>query len=243
MTNLPQIQPHNTLIQAVNARELHHFLQVQTAFKDWIARRISEYGFLEGVDFCSILSESTGGRPAKEYAITLDMAKELSMVERNEQGKMARRYFIECERVARQVMTAPMPVRPTTPTLSKADFAVLQTVVRDLSAQMAYPKASELAIWARLRAVCDVSSIHNIRYSDMWTVQGELSRIGRILRPYADFRKSTEKTLIKRICLGDHSAVWEAVKEMDDTADGFSLLGDDGVFYALERLALEVGHD
>lgn len=98
MTNLPQIQPHNTLIQAVNARELHHFLQVQTAFKDWIARRISEYGFLEGVDFCSILSESTGGRPAKEYAITLDMAKELSMVERNEQGKQARRYFIECEK-------------------------------------------------------------------------------------------------------------------------------------------------
>lgn len=98
MTNLPQIQPHNTLIQAVSARELHHFLQVQTAFKDWIARRISEYGFLEGVDFCSILSESTGGRPAKEYAITLDMAKELSMVERNEQGKQARRYFIECEK-------------------------------------------------------------------------------------------------------------------------------------------------
>lgn len=98
MTNLPQIQAHDTLIQAVNARELHHFLQVQTAFKDWIARRISEYGFLEGVDFCSILSESTGGRPAKEYAITLDMAKELSMVERNEQGKQARRYFIECEK-------------------------------------------------------------------------------------------------------------------------------------------------
>ncbi|AKG09385.1 hypothetical protein AAX05_03445 [Moraxella bovoculi] len=98
MKNLPQIQPHDTLIQAVNARELHHFLQVQTAFKDWIARRISEYGFLEGVDFCSILSESTGGRPAKEYAITLDMAKELSMVERNEQGKQARRYFIECEK-------------------------------------------------------------------------------------------------------------------------------------------------
>ncbi|MFA9487096.1 MULTISPECIES: hypothetical protein [unclassified Moraxella] len=40
------------------------------------------------------------------------------------------------------------------------------------------------------------SSIHNIRYGDMWTVQGELSRIGRILRPYADFRKSTAKTII-----------------------------------------------
>lgn len=102
MTNLPKVQEHLQLIQAVNARELHAFLQVQTTFKDWIARRISEYGFLEGVDFCSILSESTGGRPAKEYAITLDMAKELSMVERNEQGKQARKYFIECERQLQQ---------------------------------------------------------------------------------------------------------------------------------------------
>lgn len=241
MTNLPQIQPHDTLIQAVNARELHAFLQNKRQFSDWIKQRISEYDFVENQDFVSFsqnCEKPKGGRPTTEYAITLDMAKELSMVERNEQGKMARRYFIECERVARQVMTAPMPVRSATPTLSKADFAILQTVVRDLSVQMAYPKASELAIWARLRAVCDVSSIHNIRYSDMWTVQGELSRIGRILRPYADFRKSTEKTLIKRICLGDHNAVWEAIQVMDDTADGFSLLADDKVFCALERLAL-----
>ncbi|AKG08409.1 repressor [Moraxella bovoculi] len=246
MTNLPQIQPHNTLIQAVNARELHEFLQNKRQFSDWIKQRISEYDFVENQDFVSFsqnCEKPKGGRPTTEYAITLDMAKELSMVERNEQGKMARRYFIECERIARQVMTAPVPVHPTTPTLSKADFAILQTVVRDLSAQMAYPKASEMAIWARLRAVCDVSSIHNIRYSDMWTVQGELSRIGRILRPYADFRKSTEKTLIKRICLGDHSAVWEAVKEMDDTADGFSLLADDKAFCALERLALGASHE
>lgn len=239
MTNLPQIQPHDTLIQAVNARELHAFLKSRQDFSTWIKNRIADYDFVENQDFVRFHKKMEANNATLiEYAITLDMAKELSMVERNEQGKMARRYFIECERVARQLMTAPMPVRPTTPTLSKADFAILQTVVRDLSAQMAYPKASELAIWARLRAVCDVSSIHNIRYGDIWTVQGELSRIGRILRPYADFRKSTEKTLIKRICLGDHNAVWEAIKVMDDTADGFSLLADDKVFCALERLAL-----
>jgi len=82
----------------VNARKLHKFLQVTTQFKDWIARRIQDYGFEEGKDFCSFLSESSGGRPAKEYALSLNMAKELSMVERNERGKMARRHFIECER-------------------------------------------------------------------------------------------------------------------------------------------------
>lgn len=72
MTNPPKIQAHQTLVQAVNARELHAFLQVQTAFKDWIARRIAEYDFVDGADFCSILSESTGGRSRTDYFITLD---------------------------------------------------------------------------------------------------------------------------------------------------------------------------
>lgn len=56
---------------------------MQTAFKDWIARRIQDFGFVDGSDFCSFLSESAGGRPSREYALTLDMAKELAIVERN----------------------------------------------------------------------------------------------------------------------------------------------------------------
>jgi len=85
----------------VNARELHAFLEVKSAFKDWIARRIEDFGFIENQDFCSFLSESIGGRPSKEYALTLSMGKELSMVERNAKGKQARQYFIECERIAK----------------------------------------------------------------------------------------------------------------------------------------------
>lgn len=85
-------------VQTVNARDLHHGLEVSTAFKDWIVRRIADYGFQEEKDFCSFLSESSGGRPAKEYALTIDMAKELSMVERNDAGKRMRAYFIDCER-------------------------------------------------------------------------------------------------------------------------------------------------
>ena len=59
----------------VSARDLHAFLEVGTAFKDWIVRRTEEYGFIGGQDFCSFLSESSGGRPAREYAITLGMPK------------------------------------------------------------------------------------------------------------------------------------------------------------------------
>lgn len=92
-------------VQTVNARDLHDFLQVGSAFKDWIVRRIADYGFQEDRDFCSFLSESQGGRPAKEYAISIDMAKELSMVERNERGKEARRYFIRMETRAKQAAT------------------------------------------------------------------------------------------------------------------------------------------
>ena len=96
----------NQQVQTVNARDLHGFLGVKTNFKDWIARRVKDFGFVEDVDFCSFLSESTGGRPSTEYHLTLGMAKELCMVERNAKGKQARLYFIECERVAREAQNA-----------------------------------------------------------------------------------------------------------------------------------------
>ena len=96
-------------IQTVNARELHEFLEVKTRFNDWIANRIREYGFSENVDFVSftqnLVKPPSGGRPSKDYHISLDMAKELSMVERNTKGKEARQYFIECERKAKQTAT------------------------------------------------------------------------------------------------------------------------------------------
>ena len=82
---------------AVSARDLHDFLEVKTAYKDWFPR-MCEYGFTEGEDFCSFLSESTGGRPAQDAILTIDMAKELCMIQRNEKGKLARQYFIQIEK-------------------------------------------------------------------------------------------------------------------------------------------------
>jgi anti-repressor protein len=93
---------NDEVIKTVDARTMYEFLEVKTAFKDWFARRIEDYGFLEDKDFCSFLSESSGGRPSKEYYISIAMAKELAMVERNDRGKMARQYFIECERIAKE---------------------------------------------------------------------------------------------------------------------------------------------
>ncbi|MEL0623797.1 antA/AntB antirepressor family protein [Marinomonas arenicola] len=89
-------------LDTVNARDLHYFLELGRDFSNWIKARIAQYGFEEGIDFI-IISRSpilaSGNRGAtKEYFITLDMAKELAMVERNEKGKQARRYFIDCEK-------------------------------------------------------------------------------------------------------------------------------------------------
>lgn len=81
----------------LSARELYEFLEVKTHFKDWFPR-MCEYGFEPERDFRSILSKSTGGRPATDYEITLDMAKEIAMIQRNEKGKQARQYFIEVEK-------------------------------------------------------------------------------------------------------------------------------------------------
>lgn len=81
----------------VLARELHDFLEVKTAFKDWFPR-MCEYGFSEGIDFSSFLSESSGGRPAQDAQLTIEMAKEICMLQRNERGKQARQYFIQLEK-------------------------------------------------------------------------------------------------------------------------------------------------
>ncbi|PKG90914.1 hypothetical protein CXF92_18530 [Pseudomonas sp. Choline-3u-10] len=87
--------------QVCDGRELHAFLKNGKQFADWIKHRVSHYGFEENQDF-SIASPKSeakrGGHNRTDYHLTLDMAKELSMVENNEQGRKARRYFIDCEK-------------------------------------------------------------------------------------------------------------------------------------------------
>lgn len=80
----------------VNGRDLHEALQVKTAYKDWFPR-MCEYGFSEGTDFCSFLSESSGGRPAVNHQLTIDMTKQICMIQRTEIGRKFRQYFIQVE--------------------------------------------------------------------------------------------------------------------------------------------------
>ncbi|EFT9705037.1 phage antirepressor Ant [Campylobacter coli] len=91
--------PHTELQGAfpANVENLFCYLEVNSKFADWIKNRINQYDFIENQDYIIELVY-TKGRPRKEYYVTLDMAKELCMVENNEKGRQARRYFIECEK-------------------------------------------------------------------------------------------------------------------------------------------------
>ena len=87
----------------INGRELHQFLEVKTKYIDWINRML-EYGFEENIDFIELneLSQKKEGsriveRTVKNHLLKISMAKELSMLQRNEKGKQARLYFIKCE--------------------------------------------------------------------------------------------------------------------------------------------------
>lgn len=81
----------------VLARDLHEFLEVGSEFSHWF-KRMCEYGFSEGTDFSPFLTESSGGRPAQDAQLTIEMAKEICMLQRNERGKQARQYFIQLEK-------------------------------------------------------------------------------------------------------------------------------------------------
>lgn len=87
--------------QAVSARELHKFLEITERFSNWFERML-QYGFTENIDYqgCEFFN-TLANQVLIDYALTLDCAKEIAMLQRSERGKMARQYFIECEKQLR----------------------------------------------------------------------------------------------------------------------------------------------
>lgn len=100
------------LKQAVDARDLHRFLGSKQHFSDWLKNRILKYGFIKDEDYLLhkvMIERESGYRKMTECFISLEMAKELSMVESNEKGQQARRYFIECEKKLKLAAPKPTP--------------------------------------------------------------------------------------------------------------------------------------
>lgn len=94
---------------AVSGRELHNFLEVDTPYTQWFDRMI-DYGFTENTDFKGLSQKSEkpiGGRPRIDHVMTLDMAKEVAMIQRTNKGKQARQYFISVEKRYKQLAALP----------------------------------------------------------------------------------------------------------------------------------------
>jgi len=97
-------------VETVKARELFEFLGSKQNYSDWIKARLIQYSFVEGIDYIEHINMTQYNQiDTIEHFITIDMAKELSMVERTMQGKMARQYFIECEKEAKKVNPPALP--------------------------------------------------------------------------------------------------------------------------------------
>lgn len=94
--------------QLVSGRELHEFLEIRTKYKDWF-RRMVEYGVEEEIDFIRVAQKRATNNLKNpvttviDHAISIDMAKEISMIQRTEKGKIARQYFINCEKKLKAV--------------------------------------------------------------------------------------------------------------------------------------------
>lgn len=109
MKELIRFQANELGENCVSARELHKGLEIKSKFTDWIKNRISKYRFEEKMDFIlvsKVLETNNPKNPTTketDYIITVDMAKELCMVENNELGRQFRKYFIECEKKLKEV--------------------------------------------------------------------------------------------------------------------------------------------
>lgn len=133
----------------VSGRELHSVLEIETPYHKWFPR-MCEYGFTEKEDFWTILSESTGGRPSTDHQLTISMAKELCMIQRNEKGKQFRQYFIKVE----EAWNTPEAVMARALKIAAKKIGTLEVAIEEKNRQIATltttneTLASDILEWA-----------------------------------------------------------------------------------------------
>lgn len=132
MNEIIKVNYNDNATPSVSGRELHAALGVETPYHKWFPR-MCEYGFSEGTDFWTKMSESTGGRPATDHALTIPMAKELCMLQRTEKGREIRRYFIAVE----EQWNSPEAIMARALQFSDAKIKLLQTTVTELETTVA----------------------------------------------------------------------------------------------------------
>ncbi|WP_343358230.1 antA/AntB antirepressor family protein [Bartonella schoenbuchensis] len=187
-------------VQTVNARELHAFLEIGKDFSTWIKDRIGQYEFEEGKDFIKtqdLRSPKLGSAKSRavlviNYHLTLDMAKELAMVERNEKGKQARQYFIECERKAKQVTTPQIDYSNPQVMLGVFTHLKNENERKDHVIAQLIPKAEALERLERSDGLFGISEAAKI----LGLLPKDLT--SRLLNNYWAYRSGMDKRLLPR---------------------------------------------
>ena len=184
-------------VKTVNARELHDFLEVKSRFNDWINNRIRDFGFVENQDFVTVTKNLVSGGIQKEIYLSIDMAKELSMVERNEKGRQARQYFIEMEKVAkRQIQESRISLPDFTNPAESARAWAEEYEKRELAEQKlieAQPKIEfvqkyvEVGTTKSLRETAKILKMPEITMIDCLVGDGLLFRQSGNLLPYQKY--------------------------------------------------------
>lgn len=171
----------------VNARELHEWLESGQDFSTWIKNRIDVYGFIENKDFTSfhnIVEREIGATRRIEYIVTLDMAKELSMVEKTDKGKQARQYFIKCEEKLKEVTTDISKLSP--------ELQMFKTIFDKVAQQELEQKQIVQAVQETQQEVQAIREVVEIRPSNSW--RGETNRLmTKICFKLKDYKKPKEE--------------------------------------------------
>ena len=144
--------------QTVSARELHEKLEVGTQFKDWIKRMI-EYGFEENVDYVLVAQERATNNPKNpvttfnEYYISIDMAKEICMIQRSDKGRQFRQYFIECERRLIETNKKAMP---------QTYIEAVENLLNELKKNQALEEQGKLLLEQKKAAEAETERIYQV---------------------------------------------------------------------------------
>lgn len=171
----------------VSGRDLHDKLGIKTQYKDWFPR-MCEYGFSEGADYCSFLSESTGGRPATNHQLTIDMAKQICMIQRTEEGRRYREYFLDVERR----WNSPEAIMGRALKIAEAKLEEAKQTVAQLAPKAAYydtvADSSGLTSFRETAKLFGIKEHDFIRYIEQRKLCYRDSR-NRLI-PYAEDRKA-----------------------------------------------------
>ena len=188
MKDLIKITTNDKGQQLVSGRELHEFLGIKTKYKDWFPRMV-EYGFEEGIDFIMVTQKRVTNNLKNsvttviDHAISIDMAKEISMIQRTEKGKQARKYFIECEKIAKN---KPNPITVTeNAAIANEYMKLLKTSAETLHMN----ENSILYISKKIYKDCNIPTAY---LPDYTTSKGILKSATELLRKY-NIQISTRK--------------------------------------------------